>query len=175
VVTQLFADESKRQGRGFVMVAVEYPADDVKQARAQLLAQCRPGQRRIHFKSENDAIRSQVVKLLKRQGTAAHVYVAQSTYEPQARADCLQALGNFAISAAANRLVIERDQTRDADDRRILTEVMRTASRRVPWELLPPTADPLLWAADAIAWCWTHPDRTWRNAVSQMIANVSTV
>ena len=47
----------------------------------------------------------------------------------QARADCLRALALLASRGAANRLVIEADESRDHDDRRILTETMSNPTR----------------------------------------------
>lgn len=174
MATQLFVDENKRDG--FVMIAVEYRADAVKRARAQLIGECRPGQRRIHFKSENDRVRDRVLGLLCSQGVAAHVFRASSPYEPQARADCIgEGIGPLAIRSGANRLVIERDETRDADDRRVLTTLMRSSPRRVPWELLPPETDPLLWSADAIAWCYTNPKPAWRQKVAPLIASLTEI
>lgn len=175
MVTQLFADENKRRGHGFVLVAVEYQADAVKQARAQLSAHCRSGQLRIHFKSEDDQTRARVVKLLHDQGVSAHVFTAQSRYEPQARADCIEALGQLAVSSGANRLVIERDETRESADRTVLTRLMQRAPHRVPWEVLPPTSDALLWSADAVAWCWTNPKPYWRRAVTALIVSQTQV
>lgn len=173
VTVQLFVDESKRHG--FFMVAVSYEAELVPSYRSQLRRKLRRGQRRIHFKSERDSTRRQLIDLITAQGAQAYVFVGRSRYEPQARRDCIKAIAVFAAQCEANRLVIELDETQYESDRRILTQIMQSASARIPWDIQPPANEPMLWVADAIAWCWNHPDPRWRALVKPMVANVTDV
>ena len=107
------------------MVAVEYSSIHVATHRATISKQLRPGQRRIHFKTERDSVRRHFIDVIADQQPQAFVFTAVSGYEPQARIDCLQAISALAIRRNANRLVIERDQTRERDDRRTLTDAFR--------------------------------------------------
>ncbi len=173
MATQLFADESKR--RGFVLIAAEYPADEVANRRAVVRRALRPGQRRIHFKSEANSARRSFLSVLADQPPRIHVFTADAGSMKQSRAACLEALVAYAVNSDANRLVVERDETRDIDDRRVLTKGMHAADRHVPWELAPPHVEPLLWVADALAWCWPHPDRRWRRLVDAWVVDVTEV
>jgi len=173
MTVQLFADESKRNG--FVLIAAAYPAADVSWHRSQLRRQLRAGQRRIHFKSESPQARQRLLTTLATRPPQVHVFISELRSMSQARADCLYALALLASHGGANRLVIEADESRDHDDRRVLTEAMSKAGRHVPWELLPPHVEPLLWVADALAWCWPHPDQRWRQQIQPWVASVTQV
>jgi hypothetical protein len=71
-------------------------------------------------------------------------------------------------AATAHRLVVERDESTYAFDRRILTEAVREHGCRdsLRWDLLVPKADPMPWIPDALAWCWARAGR-WRGAVER--------
>jgi hypothetical protein len=90
----------------------------------------------------------------------------------EASGHCLNAIASAAASGTASRLVIEREEAHDEHDRRLLTELMKLKDRPVRWDLLPPTAEPLLWAADAVAWCWGNPQPKWSSLVKPFIQNV---
>lgn len=93
----------------FVMVAVEYSSIHVATHRSTISKQLRPGQRRIHFKTERDSVRRHFIEVIAEQQPQVFVLTATSGYEPQARIDCLRAISALAIRRNANRLVIERD------------------------------------------------------------------
>lgn len=169
MTAQLFVDESKR--RGFVMVAVEYPSSHVASHRATISKQLRPGQRRIHFKTERESVRRHFIEVIAAQQPQAFVFSATSGYEPLARIECLKAISALAIRRNANRLVIERDETRDRDDRRTLTDAFRGHQNHLTWEIQQSSTEPLLWVADAIAWCWAHPQKQWRDSVQDLVAD----
>jgi len=163
MTSQLFVDESKRTG--FIMVAVQYDVSLLDKHRKEISNQLRSGQRRIHFKSERDSVRRQLLQVIASQRQRTYVFTASSRYEPVARIECLNAVCAVAVEVGANRLVVERDETRDRDDRHTLTEALRDGKGDVTWEIQQPSAEPLLWVADAIGWCWGHPQKRWRDAI----------
>lgn len=169
MTAQLFVDESKRHG--CVMVAVEYSPNHVASHRGIISKQLRPGQRRFHFKTERDSVRRQLIEIIAAQQPQAFVFTATSGYEPLARIECLKAISALAIRRNANRLVIERDETRDRNDRRTLTDALRGHQNHLTWEIQQSSAEPLLWVADAIAWCWVHPQKRWRDSIQDLVAD----
>jgi hypothetical protein len=62
--------------------------------------------------------------------------------------------------AAANgqRLVLEQDDSLVRSDQAVLYAAVRDvgASQRLTYEHVPARSEPLLWVADAAAWCWSR-------------------
>lgn len=79
-------------------------------------------------------------------------------------------------AADARRLVLERDDSLVVADRRVLEARVRAVGvdGRLRYDHLPPRSEPLLWAADAVAWCWVHQG-SWRSAVQPLVGRVSTL
>lgn len=70
----------------------------------------------------------------------------------------------------AQRLVIEQDDSLVAADQADLWSAVHTAgaSNVLTYEHVPPRTEPLLWIADAAAWCWTR-DRQWRERIRPVV------
>jgi hypothetical protein len=60
--------------------------------------------------------------------------------------------------------VIEHDDSLIAADRKDLWAAVHRAemTATLAYEHLPPSAEPLLWVADAAVWCWAH-NGAWRS------------
>jgi hypothetical protein len=170
VTVQVFVDETKR--RGFAMAAIAVKADHVGEYRRRIRSHLRRGQRRIHFTNESPKQRRIVLTEIKSWTITANIYTHPAKDIREARGHRLTAIASEAASGSASRLVIEREEAHDEHDRHLLTELMRTKERSVRWDLLPPTAEPLLWAADAVAWCWGNPQTKWSSLVKPFIQNV---
>ncbi|MGV1005753.1 MAG: hypothetical protein ACOYEV_13555 [Candidatus Nanopelagicales bacterium] len=82
-------------------------------------------------------------------------------------------LAELARQVGANLVVIERDDSRYEYDRRALTRLLTEHAHPVRWEILRAKDDPMLWAADAMAWCWSNPDRQCKTRISPLIASVT--
>ncbi len=161
MTVQVFVDETKR--RGFAMVAIHARAEHIAKQRRQLRQHLRSGQRRIHFQKESPARRRTVMAMIAEWPITVHVYVSADAHQNEARQRCLAVIASDIVSAPAiNRLVIERDESRESNDRRILTEAMRGQPRPISWEIQDGAGHEMLWVADAIAWCWPHPNPHWR-------------
>lgn len=155
--TQIFADESKR--RDFVMVAASVRASQVGAYRRQLRSEhVRTGARRFHCTGEEDQDRRDFIATISSWPVELDMFVSKGRLESQSRALCVAAVAAHAAATGANRLVIEADNSHDRADR-LLTETMRQQAHPVPWDLLSPYQDALLWVPDAAAWCWPNPPR----------------
>jgi len=154
------------------MAVVEADAHTVKVDRKQLRSFLLKGQERLHFSSESSRRRDAIWSGIERWRSPMTVHIVQSShrYQTQARAECLGGIAALATSLDANLLVIERDDSRYQDDRGILTNGLRGTG--LHWEILEAKADPMLWAADAAAWCWTHPSRSWRKRVEPFVGQI---
>ncbi len=155
------------------MAVLAVKAERVAEFRRNIRRHLRSGQRRIHFTSESPQRRRAILAEIHTwPSVSVTVYTHPAGDIRVIRGHCLTAIANDATLGSASRLVIEREEADDQHDRRLLTELMRRADRSVRWDLLPPTAEPLLWAADAVAWCYSHPRPEWSRLVSPLINDI---
>ena len=161
--TQVFVDESK--ARGLLVAAAVCVSGDVNRSRKRMRALLLGGERRIHFKKESDPRRRKIVAAIADMDVSVRLY-GRTTDDAAGRRACLDAVVRDA-SDNAERLVIERDESTLAFDRRVLFEATRRhgCADSLTYELLAPYADPMLWIPDAVAWCWTRGG-DWRDAVA---------
>lgn len=166
----LFVDESKAKGY-YIAVAAVAPADVVGTDRA-IRQLTRPGQRRIHFKSEKDSSRRQLLSQFGALGVKVVVYATKGLSDKDARARCLQALVADATAAEADRLILERDESIMAADRRILREALVDQGYGALQYLhATPTEHALLWVSDAVAWCY-QARGDWIRRASPLVTHV---
>ncbi len=152
-----FVDESKRNGL-LVAAAVVQPRD-LAPARTALRRVCLPGQSRLHFTNERDDRRRQILTAILRLGVVVDLYDATGILDQRlARATCLRALVHDLVAADGQRLVLEQDDSLVRSDQAVLYAAVRdvSASGRLTYEHVPARTEPLLWVADAAAWCWSR-------------------
>jgi len=156
VSTHAFVDESKRHGL-LVAAAVVQPRD-LAPARTALRRLCLPGQSRLHFTKERDDRRRQILTAILSLGVVVDLYDAGICNQQQARAACLRAVVQDLAAAGAQRLVLEQDDSLVRSDQAVLYAAVRdaSASDRLTYEHVPARTEPLLWVADAAAWCWSR-------------------
>ena len=63
------------------------------------------------------------------------------------------------------RLLIESREGRDELDRQVLIEELRRRGAELTYEHLLQHSDPLLWIADALAWC-SSAGGSWRDRIA---------
>ena len=167
-MSTLFVDESK--AKGYTMVAVSVAAHDAPALRQQMRALVLPGQRRIHFTNESDSRRRAVLSRLRDLGVRAHIVHSDDRSELAARLSCLDAIVDLAASRRHERIVLERDDSIEQIDRRFLFDRVNRHGLRGCLSYAHATAhqEPLLWAADALAWSWTKGG-DWRRRIAQML------
>jgi len=115
----------------------------------------KPGQRRIHFKSESDPRRRGLLSELGRLDLRTTVYQAKVGSDREGRRLCLTALVEDLLTDHANELFIERDDSIIASDRRLIRDHLarRSALDQLTYRHVAPGDYPLLWVSDAVAWC----------------------
>ena len=167
----LFVDESK--SRGYTMVAAAVDPRDLTALRRELRALVLPGQRRVHFTKESDSRKRTVVSRLTELGVRAYLVRSSDPGEASARADCLSQLVAAAVRDGHTRIVLERDESIERSDRRVLySEVERRGLHgSVTYDHEAAHQEPLLWIADAIAWSHTKGG-DWRRRIEPLLVGV---
>lgn len=167
-MSALFVDESK--SKGYTMVAAVVVSGDQVALRRDVRALVLPGQRRLHFTSESDSRRRQILATLERLGVRAHVVHSEHKQQAAGRGECLRDLVALAAREGHDRLVLERDESIERGDKRVLYEAVHQlgVGDRISYAHETAHQEPLLWIADAIAWSYTRGG-DWRRRVQSMI------
>ncbi|ANZ37509.1 hypothetical protein BBK82_17075 [Lentzea guizhouensis] len=85
-----------------------------------------------------------------------------------ARQLCLSAAATWLQELGVTRLAIESCAHQDVRDRQTLAAVLEKVDDPFTYEHLRPAEDPLLWASDALAWCF-GAGGDWRQRVQPML------
>lgn len=161
----VFVDENK--SRGLLLAAACFPPAGLSEARRALTNLLLPGQERIHFNSERDSRRHVILRSLEETGMRGIVIRAELSLPPRSqRRQCFQRLMNEAQTSRMLRICIEQDDSMLEFDRHVMYEATRVR-HLVPefsYSWLRPRQEPLLWAADALAWSWARGG-VWRERV----------
>lgn len=165
----LFVDESKA-GAYLLVVACALPTQlgSGRQRMKQLLL---PGQRRLHFTSERDSRRHQIIDRILELNVRSTIYQGPDRgNELSRRQACIARLGQDAIAQTAELIVFERDDSVVRHDRRTLQRVLLGPDGQpmVRYQHLRPYEESLLWIPDAIAWCWAKGG-TWRKLIQPAV------
>lgn len=150
----VFVDESKR-GSYYVAAAAVAPASAGETQRS-IRRLTRPGQRRIHFKSENDSSRRALLSALSTMDIRVQMYIVRGQSDKISRTMCLEALVADLADSGATRLTIERDESLVQADRRTIRDALYVY-RYAPgltYEHAAPADNSMLWVSDAVAWCY---------------------
>jgi hypothetical protein len=173
-VTTLFIDESKE--RSYTMVAATVASSDAGELRQRLREFVLPGQRRLHFSRESNQRRRVILSALVDLRIRAHVFQSDESRETDGREACLAALVTHAQEESHRRLIIERDESIEKSDRRILYRELRARglSDDVEYRLESPVHEPLLWIPDALAWSVVRGG-DWRRRADPTITGITRV
>ena len=168
VDAHVFADESK--ARHYTMAAVALSQTTLDSARRELRALRAGGQRALHFKNESPRRRRIILAAIAEQGWLAQVVQSEATREHDARPECLEFVVDLAQRIGASKLTLELDESVVQRDRRELFRIAqsRSLSPGFSYDLAPRSAEPGLWAADAIAWSFVHGGE-WRQRIEGML------
>lgn len=162
---QVFVDESLTSA--LTLVAVSFPSDAVVETRRRVRQLLLPQQTHLHFTREGNGRRRLIIKAMMELELACVVYeYAGRESMRAARRRCLEALVDDLAESACERLVIESDESLRDSDRRTLYAAVRDAKieHSLAYVHVSKRGEPLLWVADALAWCWTH--RSWRSELN---------
>ncbi|WP_223586986.1 hypothetical protein [Microbacterium sp. OVT16B] len=152
---RVYVDESK--ARGYYVVATATAIGHVQTSERALRDLLKPGQRRIHFKSESDSRRRQILSHMCALEVRASVWIVKQRSDREARPLSLGALPEEAVRAGVAQLIIERDESLERADRRLIADAIRRAgSPEMQYRHVAPHEHPLLWVSDAVAWCFSN-------------------
>ena len=170
----LFADESK--ARAYVMAAAAIPPSSADHVRRELRGLLMPGQTSLHFRSESDSRRRQILDLVERQGWSAHLIVALPKNQRDARDACLRHLVSLAAELRSARLVLETDDSLVEQDKRLLYAACRAGLLQEAFDhrQMRRREEPCLWVPDAVAWCYARGG-LWRSRVLRLVTSLATV
>ncbi|MET4783478.1 hypothetical protein [Glaciihabitans sp. UYNi722] len=150
----VFVDESKR-GDYYVAAAAVAPAraGETQRSVRQLT---RPGQRRIHFKSENDSSRRSLLSAMSALDLRVQLYIVRGEPDKVSRTICLEALIADLAESGATRLTIERDESLIQADRRTIRDALHVHdyAAALSYEHAAPVDNAMLWVSDVVAWCY---------------------
>jgi hypothetical protein len=173
VPVHAFVDESARNGRYLIAVAVVQPFDvRQRQAMCRLLL---PGQRELHFYREKPSRRRALADVIARLPVEVHIYARSWDRHPEpARQDCIERMAHDLLARQAQRLMIDTRKERDVHDDRTLRRVLGPHPResRLTYSHVDSTVEPLLWIADGAAWC-QGASSDWQARIRPIVAAVT--
>lgn len=163
-----FADETFRQGRyGIVVVLV--CRCQVVIVRKVVQGSVRPGMRRSHFSKQRDRDRRLFVSQLPQKDLRA-LYASARGRQTEARSECWRALVPQLVALGVVELTIERMNGGEARDRRDIRTALLAAGGEsaLAYQHTDPADEPMLWVADAIAWC-AGAGSLWRARIASIL------
>jgi hypothetical protein len=160
-----YADESARQR--YLIAALLIDAADFDRTRKVLRELRKPGQRRVHFAKESDPRRRTVVSAMVDLDLRVRVYESDGP-DVVARATCLGRLVDDVLALGVDRLVLETLESQETADRRTIYERLHGAGRTLTYEHRRSFEEPLLWVADAAAWCY-GAGGDWRRRIKPLV------
>lgn len=167
--THIFVDESsrttgKKRFQGYYLAAAVVPTPLLASARLILRDQLRPGRTYFHFTKEQDADRARFLDAIGDTRIITRVYRSPQPKDSQARSPLLAALLADLPKLRTVYVGLEqREEHQNRIDRQVIA-LNRPASLQSYSHIAK--AEPLLWVADAIAWCCGHPD--WHTKIREM-------
>jgi len=173
VSVHAFADESRRGQVYLVAVALVDPAD-LACLRKLLRSLLIPGQRELHFKRETTDRRRMIVSRMVAAQTRVRLYKRSCIDgEETARQVCLTRLVSDLVIDGAHRLVLDERTGRNAHDERTIRAVLGKQPRDLglAYEHLDSACEPLLWIADATAWC-VGAGGDWGRRIAPVLAGI---
>ncbi|MFT3798734.1 hypothetical protein [Microbacterium sp.] len=149
---RLYVDESK--ARGYYVVATAAAVGSVRECERSLRTLLKPGQRRVHFKSERDSRRREILSRMNELDVRVAVWISDGRPNKEARDLCMVEMAAEACRSGVDELIIERDASLEVADRRLIAGVVQSeAASHLRYQHSAPHEHPLLWVSDAVAWC----------------------
>ncbi|WP_152977988.1 hypothetical protein [Curtobacterium sp. S6] len=150
--SHVFVDESK--SNEYYIAASAVASNDVNETRKSVRGLMLPGQKRLHFKDEKDSRRKQLLKSFSDLGVEVSIYVAGGLKDKEARPLCLSALAKDLARCEVDRLYLEQDASTLVVDKKVLRNTFAEYSHSPSYVFPRASEEPLLWIADAVAWCY---------------------
>ncbi|GAA1408901.1 hypothetical protein AUR04nite_29410 [Glutamicibacter uratoxydans] len=168
--SQFFVDECK--AKGYYLVATIATSASLNVIRTELKAGRHRGTDYVHFVRERDAVRNRFIDIMLDCQLTSIIYASSANRHVLARESCIHAMLDDIVAEGIRALTIESDASIDAADRRIIAKrlkELRYADLRYVHR--GKKEEPLLWASDAIAWCYNR-EGNWRKKITPLILDV---
>lgn len=154
------------------MAAAATAAGDVAGIERTLRGLRAGGRSAIHFNDESRR-RDQLLRAFCELDVRVTVYVMRRTRDTIARPALLRTLVDDLIASGASDVVLERDASVELADRRIIRDRLDQlgALGRLTYGHRNRNDQPLLWIADAVAWC-QQKGGAWPSKVTPIVSDV---
>ena len=157
-----YIDESKDKQYLFVLNVVS--PKSLPMLRKALAGQLLAGQRSIHFRKESSRRRIKLIRILLSLDFRLIVFKTNRSPPSEARNSLIQVVCENTKKFAITDLVFELDQLSLESD---ITQLNKLRPE-VQWDHRQRHQEPLLWVADAVAWC-VNRGGEWERLVRPMI------
>jgi hypothetical protein len=117
---------------------------------------------------ERDSRRRRIVDALTASGQIAALIFHAKGRETTIRAESFRRMVQPLLDRDVTRLVIESREGRDHLDRQVLLGALQQRPTTFGYDHMPPHSDPLLWVADAVAWC-SSAGGAWRERITPLV------
>lgn len=169
----VFVDETKESG--FLITAAVVRRQELEVARKTVRGLVLPGQRRLHFASERDSRRRQILDALLPLTVGVTAYDGSAHPRRRQRDVCLERMVADLAERGAEVLVIERDDSVMDQDRRLLYWLVRELGcEKLVYRHHRAHEEPLLAIPDAVAWCLQRGGH-WKDRVREVVGEVRTI
>jgi hypothetical protein len=168
----IFADETK--ARGFLLAAAIVMPAELAPMRRKVSSLRLPRQRRLRFATERDARRKVIVRALVEAEAHVVLYDATAIQDgKRARDAAIARLADDAAKMGATRLIIERDDSVVAADRKIIRARLLQAGCHgtIAYEHQRAHEEGLLAIPDAVAWCWAKGGH-WKTRATVLVSEI---
>jgi hypothetical protein len=164
----LVVDESTRAG--YVLCVCAVGVGEADAARAAMRGFLLAGQRSVHFKSERDARRRQILNTVAKLRIEALIVSCAGGRGEVERHRCLRAaLRHYADRRSVQLTLDHRDPTADQRDRQVVAAAIRSLDLgKLAYRHAARHEEPLLGIPDALAWSYTRGG-AWRQRVRHFV------
>jgi len=168
--SQLFVDECK--AKEYYLAAAVTTSASLTTVRNALKAGRHKGTDYIHFVRERDAVKDRFIGIMRECDLTAIMYVSATKKHATAREACLHAMLDDIAAQQIRQLTIESDVSVDVADRRIIAQRLKELKYAdLRYQHRGKKEEPLLWASDAIAWCYNRGG-IWRQKIEPLLIDV---
>ena len=157
-----YIDESK--AKSYILAVCLAQPKEISRLRKTLSTKLLKGQRSFHFRKESDRRRVQLVRFLLEFDFKVVIFRDTGRSVVQARKTLITQVCATASKFGITELVFELDNSAWESDIKLLNELRPS----MPWDHRERHQEPLLWVADAVAWC-VNRGGEWERMVRPLI------
>ncbi|MEY2946567.1 MAG: hypothetical protein RL243_1351 [Actinomycetota bacterium] len=111
-----------------------------------------PRQRRIHMRKEGARRQAEIRKKVEAMSLNSFIVTSDQKSQPMARRECLTEVARICQANNVIELIIEADASYESDDNKTLARLIRDGAIDFQFRHSIPQTEPMLWAADVLAW-----------------------